>query len=136
MYQTNRLENYQTNLLEMPAQETGGETKAENKLRRTAVCRANAKIGFSIHLAAYVFAIAAQAIINLAFTPQFLWFLFPALAWGIGVATHGAIVFAWLNSDLKKRLIETEMRRLRDASVDAPLDAPNRDYVPMAWKDA
>ena len=105
----------------------------EDKIYKAAKQRAFAKIGFYIHLTVFVFAISAQAAINLLFTPQFLWFLFPFFGWGIGVAIHGAIIFFACNSDLKRRMIERETRVL-EAKQETPFSTEN--YEPMNWKNA
>lgn len=106
----------------------------EDKIYKLAKRRAYAKIVFYIHFAVYALVIAAVAIINLTFTPQFWWFLFPALGWGIGLGIQGAIVFIALNTDLKRRLIENEMRRL-NATAEASVGLPPTNYLPMNWRD-
>jgi hypothetical protein len=107
----------------------------EDKIYKIAKRRAAAKIGFYIHLAAFVTFISVQAAINLIFTPQFLWFLFPFFGWGIGLTIHGAIVFIALNADLKRRMIEREMRVLHETS-ETTLATQNQNYVPLNWRDA
>ncbi|TRW23058.1 2TM domain-containing protein [Flavobacterium zepuense] len=49
--------------------------------------------GFYFHLFCYAVVIITLLIINLATSPYYLWFLWPALGWGIGVALHGIGVF-------------------------------------------
>ena len=76
--------------------------------------RVEAKIGFYIHLAVYVGVNALLIIINLASSPQYLWFKWPLLGWGIGVFFHGLSVFVFSGNQLKavkKKMIEEEMRK-------------------------
>ena len=49
--------------------------------------------GFYIHAIQYVVVIAGLAAVNLYSSPQYLWFLWAAFGWGVGVAVHGLSVF-------------------------------------------
>src|SRR3712207_3581332 len=49
--------------------------------------------GFYSHLASFVVVNAGLVVINLLFTPGYLWFLWPLLGWGIGLLSHVAGVF-------------------------------------------
>jgi hypothetical protein len=49
--------------------------------------------GFYSHLASFVVVITGLVVINLLFTPGYLWFLWPLLGWGIGLLSHAASVF-------------------------------------------
>src|SRR6218665_304279 len=55
--------------------------------------RVEAIKGFYGNLTSYLVIMAALAILNLVTTPQYLWFLYPAGGWGIGVLFHGLQVF-------------------------------------------
>lgn len=112
----------------------------ERKLQKEAKKRLAAKLSFYIHGAVFVPTIMLLAGINLAVTPQFLWFIFPFAGWGLGVLIHGLIIFVALNRNLKKNLIEREMSRLQDfpAKEFKPLNEENqsfKNYVPMSWKE-
>ena len=61
----------------------------EAALRRKATRRADAKLAFRYHLIIYLLVNAGLAVINVATGPQPLWFLWPALGWGVGLAIHG-----------------------------------------------
>ncbi len=52
--------------------------------------------GFYSHLISYIVVISGLAILNLVTSPGYLWFLWPALGWGIGLAIHGFGVFNFL----------------------------------------
>jgi hypothetical protein len=76
--------------------------------------RVESRIGFYIHLAVYVGMNLLLVIINLASSPQYLWFKWPLFGWGIGVFFHGLSVFVFLDRRLeavKERMIEKEISR-------------------------
>jgi hypothetical protein len=52
--------------------------------------------GFYGNLSMYVIVILGLAILNLVTYPKHLWFLYPAMGWGIGVAIHGMAVFNYM----------------------------------------
>ncbi len=69
---------------------------------------------FYIHLCQYIVVIGALAIINLATAPRHLWFIYPALGWGVGLAFHGLRVFdkiPFLNGDWERRQVEKQLGR-------------------------
>jgi len=82
--------------------------KLENQ--QTAQERAEEKVDFRIHLIAFVVIITILAIINLTFTPGYIWFKWPLLGWGIGVVFHALYVNSQGRS-IKERMIEEEMRK-------------------------
>lgn len=55
--------------------------------------RVEARIGFFIHLAVYVAVNALLITINLNTDPQYLWFKWPLIGWGVGVIFHAVGVF-------------------------------------------
>ena len=48
------------------------------------------------NLTVYIIVIVGIAILNLVTYPQHLWFLYPAIGWGIGVVIHGMSVFNYM----------------------------------------
>ena len=74
--------------------------------------RAEAKLGFYLHLAVYIVINILLIIINLSTSTQYLWFKWPLIGWGIGVFFHalGAFVFSG-GSVIKERMIEKEMKK-------------------------
>lgn len=81
---------------------------------RRAKRRAEAKIGFYIHLAVYVGVNILLIIINLSTSPQYIWFKWPLLGWGIGVFFHGMSIFVFSGKkfqEIKEKMIEKEMKR-------------------------
>lgn len=65
--------------------------------------------GFYGNLMSYIVVIIGLAILNLLTSPSHLWFLYPAIGWGIGVAVHGMSVFNYmpfLGRDWEERKIQ------------------------------
>jgi len=77
--------------------------------------RVEARFGFYIHLAVYVAVNALLVVLNLVYSPDCLWFLWPLLGWGIGIGFHGLSIFAfpWASA-VKSRMIERELQRQKD----------------------
>jgi hypothetical protein len=51
--------------------------------------------GFYGNLASYILVNVILLVINLATSPEHLWFFWPLLGWGLGVLIHGMTVFQW-----------------------------------------
>jgi hypothetical protein len=49
--------------------------------------------GFRIHLIIYAVVNVLLIIVNLATSPDKLWFYWPLIGWGIGIAAHGFGVY-------------------------------------------
>ena len=72
---------------------------------------------FYSHLVVYVIAITAMAASNLYMGADNLWFIWPMLGWGLGVASHGLAVFEILSLfgvDWEQRQIRKRMQRYRN----------------------
>ena len=52
---------------------------------------------FYIHAIQYAVVIAGLALVNLFTSPEYLWFLWAAFGWGVGLAVHGLSVFEVVN---------------------------------------
>lgn len=52
--------------------------------------------GFYGNLTSYIVVNIGLMILNLATSPEYLWFLWPLLCWGIGLAVHGMVVFNYM----------------------------------------
>ena len=85
---------------------------SEEDLRRRAVRRANAKLGFRSHLITFVLVNGGLAALNLVTSPQYLWFAWPMFGWGIGLVAHGVAVYGG-GGDLREDMIAREMEALR-----------------------
>lgn len=66
--------------------------------------------GFLIHLIVYILVNAMLITVNLVYAQDALWFFFPLLGWGIGLASHYLGSIAWINKELKKKEAEAEYR--------------------------
>ncbi len=73
--------------------------------------RAEQKLGFYIHLAAFIVVNALLTAIDLTTSPDKLWFFWPLGGWGIGLALHAVQVFTTGPSALKQRMIDRELAR-------------------------
>ena len=72
----------------------------------------NAKLIFFLHLASYVIINALIVIINLITSPQYFWFKWPLLGWGVGIFFHALIILVFYGkSSLKERMIKKEMEK-------------------------
>lgn len=49
---------------------------------------AQARIEFRVHATVYVVVISILALANILLVPQFYWFEFPMLGWGLGLFMH------------------------------------------------
>jgi hypothetical protein len=65
----------------------------EREVRQQIVRRMRMKLGFSWHAAIFAMANAAMITINLRFSPNTLWFVWPLAGWGVGLALHAYAVF-------------------------------------------
>jgi transcriptional regulator with XRE-family HTH domain len=69
---------------------------------------------FYVNLTAYIIVISGLAAINLFGYPQYLWFIWPALGWGLGVASQAFAVFGavpFLDGDWERRQVEKRLGR-------------------------
>lgn len=69
---------------------------------------------FYVNLTTYVVVISGLAAINLIGFPQYLWFVWPALGWGLGIASQALAVFGavpFLNGDWERRQVEKYLGR-------------------------
>ena len=56
---------------------------------RLATRRADMKLAFRSHLFAYVLVNAGLVAINLITSPDYWWFVWPMMGWGLGLLAHG-----------------------------------------------
>ena len=74
--------------------------------------RVEAKIGFFIHLSIYIVINIMLIFINLRTSPQYIWFKWPLIGWGIGVFFHALGVFVFSGrSAITEQMIEKEMKK-------------------------
>ena len=85
----------------------------EDQIHEAARKRVDAKLQFQTHFRTYLVVIAFLAIINLATSPHYLWFLWAAGGWGIGIVLQAQRVYG-RGQDPGKReaMIEDEILKL------------------------
>ena len=69
---------------------------------------------FYIHALQYVLVISGLTVMNLLMSPDFLWVLWVAFGWGVGVVVHGLSVFEVFNlfgDEWERRQIKKRMQR-------------------------
>jgi len=69
---------------------------------------------FYVHVMQYVVVVAALFVINVISGAHYIWAVWPALGWGVGLAFHGLIVFnkvPFLTADWEKRMVERRLGR-------------------------
>ena len=69
---------------------------------------------FYLHLGQYVIIVGALAVLNLVTSPRYLWFLWAAGGWGLGVLMHGLQVFnrmPFLGAQWERRQVEKYLGR-------------------------
>ena len=69
---------------------------------------------FYINLWSYLIVMAILLTINLLTGPNYIWVIWPALGWGIGVLMHGLTVFevfSFFSADWERKQVEKRMRR-------------------------
>ncbi len=87
---------------------------AERQIYERARKRAQAEAGFYVHLMWYGIIIGFLFIINLLTTPfGYQWWMWPALGWGFGIASHFAAVYGWrwVHQRVFQPTIEREVQR-------------------------
>ena len=82
---------------------------------------------FYSHLATYVIVVGGLALLNLLVSPDYLWFLYGAFGWGVGVVVHGLSTFeqfSFLGSDWERRQIEKRLASRGRPSRQNPAGRP------------
>jgi hypothetical protein len=81
---------------------------------RRAQQRVREKKEFYVHLVVYAIVNGGLFLINILTTARFLWFYWPLVGWGIGLAIHAFNVFGvsnWLGKDWEEREIRKIIKR-------------------------
>ena len=81
---------------------------------RRAKHRVAARMSFYIHLSVYVVANLFLILINLATSPQYLWFKWPLAGWGVGLFFHALGVFFFIevsSRGMVEKMIEKEVKK-------------------------
>ena len=70
--------------------------------------------GFFVHLMVYIIVNLGLLMLNLFLSPDGLWFFWPLIGWGIGLAAHALQTFGlgrWLSTDWEERTIRKIMEQ-------------------------
>jgi len=71
--------------------------------------------GFYINLICYLIVVPMLVFINLSFSPEFQWFWFSAIGWGVGVLTHAMGAFGFypfLGKNWEERKLKELMEKM------------------------
>jgi hypothetical protein len=87
----------------------------DEELRKIAGERAQAKVGFYIHLIVYVVINALLVSIWYFITgpSESPWFIYPMVGWGIALVIHAITAFRGGGSSLEDRMTEKELAKLK-----------------------
>ncbi|WP_374461780.1 2TM domain-containing protein [Chryseobacterium taeanense] len=64
--------------------------------------------GFYGNLTSYILVISFLAVLNIITSPGYLWFFWPMLGWGVGIAAHAASTF-WIGKEWEEKKIRELM---------------------------
>ena len=87
-------------------------TPIDDRLRRTAERRVDAKLSFRVHLFVYLVVNSGLLLLNLVTSPGYLWCLWSVFGWGVGLIAHAYAVYGLATRD-REGLIAAEVVRLR-----------------------
>jgi len=113
---------------------------AQNRSREGQLLADTAIRGVAVHLFVYLGVIALLIGINLNYTPDSLWFIWPLLGWGIGLAGHAWLAYrAVLRKTMEhyaaEQQILTEMKlEAQAAEIAAAIETPKKKKAPAARK--
>ncbi len=96
--------------------------------------------GVAVHLFAYLAVNALLMVINLSQSPRSIWFIWPLLGWGLGLAAHAWLVYRAVTRRTLARYaaeqrILTEMQLERQAAeIAAAVAQPEKKKAPATRK--
>jgi hypothetical protein len=103
--------------------------------------RVKEKKDFYSHLSSYVITMVFLLFLNLFTAPGYLWVIWPAMGWGIGLAFHAFSVFGIFGNqddDWEERELKKEIERLKRKKKDLPESADDEmllDEDPLELKE-
>jgi sensor histidine kinase YesM len=101
-------------------------TKPDDLAYERAWRRVRAIRGFYKHFFMYLVVITGLMIINVMTVPKTIWFIYPAMGWGAGLLSHGALVWGaefWLGREWEEKKIQQLLARekIRTLSTEKQL---------------
>jgi hypothetical protein len=89
------------------------ETNTEFERYQKASKKVKEMKGFYIHFFCFVIVICLIIYLNLKFSPEHLWFIYPLTGWGVGLIGHAAGVFG-TDSLFSKKWEERKIKELME----------------------
>jgi hypothetical protein len=89
------------------------EASPEDDLRRVAARHADAEIGLRKHAVTYVAVNVGFVALNLITDPHELWFQWPLIGWGIGLAAQALSVYRLRHEGRREEIIARKLRQMR-----------------------
>jgi transcriptional regulator with XRE-family HTH domain len=105
---------FEVDLSDLQQDTTMNDTAAVSEEERQVIERVQDIKGFYSHLCNYIIVLSILFIINLIYTPEYIWALWASLGWGIGLISHGLSVFevySFFGADWEKKQIEKRLGR-------------------------
>lgn len=105
---------FETTIAELQQEPTMSNGVNITDEEKTVIEQVRAIKSFYSHLITYLVVICLLFLINLLTYPNYIWAVWPALGWGIGIINHGLSafeVFDFLGSKWEKRQIEKRLGR-------------------------
>lgn len=76
------------------------------------IVKKEARQGFIVHLIAYLVINPGLIILNLLVIPDYIWFYWPLLGWGLGLIMHYLFAVRMLNRDLEQKEALSEKKAM------------------------
>lgn len=92
----------------MPSDE---QVSIEREIRHKAEHRVRAKLGLYWHIMVFTMVMTAVVAINLHYTPDRLWFVWPLAGWGAGLLMHAFAFFQ--GRGMSEDMVQAEIQRER-----------------------
>lgn len=89
------------------------EPSPEDALRRAAARQADAEIRFRKHAVTFAAVNTGLVALNLMTDPHQLWFQWPLLGWGIGLAAQALSVYRLRHEGQREKIIARKLRQMR-----------------------
>ncbi len=89
---------------------TTGITLSEYKRAGAELRVEERRVGFFAHAIIYVLMNTLLMVINLAFVPEYIWFFYPLIAWGIGLLMHYLYEVRFVRGIIEDREAKVEYR--------------------------
>ncbi len=88
-------------------------TIADYQAAEREVSLREARTGIRVHATVYAVVIPILVIVNLMAVPEFLWFVFPMLGWGLGLGLHYFLGYRRAGKEVARHQAEVAMAASR-----------------------